>query len=229
MTTTTGKRYTPDFTQLPFGFVNNNLALQTLMRTKGLEYLAIYIAIQDRMANHSDDDFTLSFNEMLFECQSFLQLFTTPVETIKGWLEELIDANIIESRYVVNRYTEMGEERYCIASVQDILQSTREAWFSKIINPRKLPKADKEQLKRMKESINDTRKKINTLNKKKNNLHIQLKLLLDTEKQSNMKMAGACQEEILECETELKSLQIKLHTLENRAQILLDGGDEIDE
>ena len=91
-----GKRYRPEFTQLPYGLINDNTALQTIIREKGLEYLAMYIAIQDRMANHTEEDFTLSYSEAIAEAKAYLQLHSMENANIKVWLDDLIDAEIVE-------------------------------------------------------------------------------------------------------------------------------------
>ena len=91
-----GKRYRAEFTQLPYGFINDNTALQTLIRMKGLQYLAMYIAIQDRMANHTEEDFTLSYSEAIAEPKAYLQQYSMEDADIKVWLDDLIDAEIVE-------------------------------------------------------------------------------------------------------------------------------------
>lgn len=58
------KKYKPDFTQLPANFIEKDIGLRKLVRTKGDRYVSVYIAIQDGMGSHSAEDFTLSFDEM---------------------------------------------------------------------------------------------------------------------------------------------------------------------
>ena len=228
MKTNTEKRYRPEFTQLPYGFVNDNIALQKLMRTKGLQYLALYIAIQDRMANHTEEDFTLSYEDLVAETQSFLHIYSTSEEEIEGWLNDLIDVNIVESRVYVNPFTDIQEERYCIASVADALEQTREAWISKIINPLKISKEDKEQLKCLTKSMNDIRKQIRLRNTAKQQHHKMLNIEL-AKMNCDREYAQVINADIQKCELDISNLYRKLHAIKSQAQSLMKGGEIPDE
>lgn len=67
------KKYRPEYTQLPYGFLNDNSSLHKIVRKEGPMALAMYIVIQDKMAKHSDEDFTLSMDELVEEIQETLQ------------------------------------------------------------------------------------------------------------------------------------------------------------
>ena len=226
MKTLKGKRYRPEFTQLPYGFVNDNVALQRLMRTEnGLAYFSMYIAIQDRMANHSDEDFTLSFDELIFETQSFLQLYTTPVDIIEGWINDLIEANIVEVVIFVNPFTDKDEERYCISSVVEILQTTRDAWITKITNPMKLDEEKRIRLNALNVEASEIQKKIGNVRSKKRTLNSELKKEYNNKTDFNKEFAEALHSEISDCDREIASLYRRYHTIDQQRQRFMKGGD----
>ena len=217
------KRYRPEFTQLPYGFLNDNTALQTLIRTKGLQYLAMYIAIQDRMANHTEEDFTLSREEAIGESKANLQLYSTSDEEIGKWFQDLVDANLIESRVFVNPFTDREEERYCIPAVAETLELLREAWFTKVINPLKIPKPDKDQLKSVQEEVNKVKKEIRIINAKKQNYRRELSRELDKENVDKT-VAKVLNELIADCDRDVAMLYRKMHSIENSIK-LPQGGE----
>lgn len=226
MKTLKGKRYRPEFTQLPYGFVNDNVALQRLMRTEnGLAYFSMYIAIQDRMANHSDEDFTLSYDELIFETQSFLQLYTTPVDIIEGWVNDLVEANIVETVMVINPFTDKAEERYCIVSSAEKMQITREAWITKITNPKKLEEKQRTNLKVLNAEATEIQKKIGNVRSKKRTLNLELKKEYNNKTDFNKEFAEALHSEISDCDREIASLYRRYHTIDQQRQRFMKGGD----
>lgn len=168
------KKYRPEYTQLPFGFLYNDADLQALVREKGLNYLAVYIAIQDRMANHPEEDFTLSYKELLVETESFLQQYAKVDDSLKRILDDMIAAGIVESRMYVSPFTEKECQRYCIPSVADSLEHSREAWMTKVTNRLSTSKVDKAMLKQVQDEIKEIKRKISKLNAAKRNYRREL-------------------------------------------------------
>lgn len=143
MTDNLARRYKPEFTQLPFGFVNTHSGLQKLIRTTGPNVLAVYIVIQDKMAGRSDDNFTLSRNELIDDIRETLHLHDLSDDEVFALIKPLIEANILDERVIPDRYTDTEECRYCIAPVCEALEDARDAWITKCINPTKSSKEEK--------------------------------------------------------------------------------------
>lgn len=222
-----GKRYRPEFTQLPYGFVNDNTALQTLIREKGLEYLSMYIAIQDRMANHTEEDFTLSYREAIAEPKAYLQLFSKEDAAIKVWLDDLIEADIVEERVFVNPYTDLEETRYCIPAAADTLEVLRDAYFSKVINPLKMPKPDKDKLKETQAKASEVRKCIRIKNAQKRNCRNALTKEL-AKPDCDKSVAQILNAQIEDCDRDIAALYRKAHTIEKEVELLMQGGGLVD-
>ena len=222
-----GKRYRAEFTQLPYGFINDNTALQTLIRMKGLQYLAMYIAIQDRMANHTEEDFTLSYSEAIAEPKAYLQQYSMEDADIKVWLDDLIDAEIVEQRVFVNAYTDIEETRYCIPSVADTLEVLRDSYFSKVINPLKMPKADKDKLKETQAKVSEVRKSIRIKNAQKRNCRNALTKEL-AKPDCDKSVAQILNAQIEDCDRDIAALYRKAHTIEKEVELLMQGGGLVD-
>ena len=222
-----GKRYRPEFTQLPFGFINDNTDLQTIIREKGLQYLAMYIAIQDRMANHTEDDFTLSYREAIAETKAFLQQFSKGDAEIKILLDDLIEVGIVVRRDIVNEYTNTVEQRYCIPSVADTLEASRESWYSKIINPIKQGKVDKDKVnkerKELKKIEDDIRAQRDALQRHRSKLTIELG---NSTEECDRELERTLNGQISEFESKLSDLYTKRNILKSKINKLLQGGDE---
>ena len=105
------RKYEPEYTQLPFKFIDKNISLRKLIRTKGCTYLAYYIAIQDSMAAHVDEEFTLSFEEMIDAIREELCLYSSTDDEITEWINTLIAADIVKQKYFINPYDESEMER----------------------------------------------------------------------------------------------------------------------
>lgn len=163
------KRYEPEYTQLPFKFIDKNISLRKLIRTNGCTYLAYYIAIQDSMASHVEEEFTLSFNEMIDAIREELCLYSSTDDEITEWINTLIAADIVKQKYFINPYDESEMERYFIPSVAEALEEAKEAWITKCINPnKKLSKEDKAKIAEHRQSIREVDKQIRNLASQRN-------------------------------------------------------------
>ena len=109
--------------------------------------MAYYIAIQDSMASHVEEEFTLSFDEMIDAIREELCLYSSTDDEITEWINTLIAADIVKQKYFINPYDESEMERYFIPSVAEALEEAKEAWITKCINPnKKLSKEDKHHI-----------------------------------------------------------------------------------
>lgn len=221
------KKYRPEYTQLPYGFLNDNSALHKIVRKEGPAALAIYIVIQDKMAKHSDEDFTLSMEELVEEIQETLFLYDEPVEDIQHWLEAFKEAGILEERKIVIRTTDVEETRYCLPLVADTLVDARQAWISKCINPMKIPKEDKSRLKEQQEKVNALRKQIRLLLAAKRRCRDQLsrELALNNGEKD---VAQALLAAIDSYEWDISALYRKIHSIEHQMEKLCKGGESDD-
>lgn len=179
MNQTSTKKYEPEFTQLPFKFIDKNMNLRKLIRTKGPCYLSYYIAIQDNMAGHPEESFTLSHSELIDAIRETLFLFSVEDDEIIGWINELLSADVIEKRYLMNPENAQEVERYCIASVVDALEEAKTAWITKCVNPSKLPKEDKARIATLREKVRETDKAIRELARRRRGLEARLDIELD--------------------------------------------------
>ena len=163
------KQYEPEYTQLPFKFIDKNISLGKLIRTKGCTYLAYYIAIQDSMASHVEEEFTLSFDEMIDAIREELCLYSSTDDEITEWINTLIAADIVKQKYFINPYDESEMERYFIPSVAEALEEAKEAWITKCINPnKKLSKEDKAKIAEHRQKIREVDKQLRNLANQRN-------------------------------------------------------------
>lgn len=220
----TYKKYKPEYTQLPFGITSNYSALQKLIRTKGPTTLAIYTVIQDKSAGHSEDDFSLSREELIDDIRETLYLHTASNEELNEWIDDFINAGILEEITFVNKYTDIEETRLCIRSVLETLEETRESWVGKCINPLKIPKAEKDKLKDFQDRIRECRKQINARQEAKQRLRAQLSREL-AKSNCDTQNAQTCNSAIEEYEKECAMLYRKLHNLTREMEKISKGGD----
>lgn len=178
MSNQTDNRYEPNFTQLPIRFIDKNINLRKLIRKKGSEYLGFYIAIQDCMALHSEEDFTLSFEEMRDAICEELFLYNTDEDVINDYLHILISADVIKKKYFINPIDNLEMERYYIPSVAESLEESRDAWLTKCINPSKLPQLLKEKINEHRQRVKEIDKDIRQLAQYRNRLEARLDLAL---------------------------------------------------
>ena len=224
----TYKTYKPEYTQLPLGFVNNNAALQKLIRIKGISVLAYYVVIQDKMATHSEEDFTISKEELIDDIRETLCMYDKSDEEIFEWIDALIDAGIVEERNFVSKYTDREEVRLCIPSVADVLDETRNIWTKKCISPLRMAKSDKEKLRNSQEKIHEFRKQIRMKYDAKRRYRMMLTRELskcDTDKD----IAQVYNVEIEKCEREISTLYRKLHAMESEINSLTNSDTENDD
>ena len=163
------KKYEPEYTQLPFKFIDKTISLRKLIRTKGCTYLAYYIAIQDSMASHAEEEFTLSFDEMIDAIREGLCLYSSRDDEITEWINTLIAADIVKRKFYIDPYDESETERYFIPSVAEALESAKEAWIIKCTNPsRKLSKEDKAKIAEHHQKIREIDKELRNLANQRN-------------------------------------------------------------
>ena len=163
------KRYEPEYTQLPFKFIDKNISLRKLIRTKGCTYLAYYIAIQDSMASHVEEEFTLSFDEKIDAIREELCLYSSTDDEITEWINTLIAADIVKQKYFINPYDDSEMERYFIPAVAEALEEAKEAWITKCINPnKKLSKEDKAKIAEYRQNIREVDKQLRNLANQRN-------------------------------------------------------------
>jgi len=210
-----GKRYEPEFTQLPFPFLSHpaRRALKKLVRSQGPEVLAYYIILQDTMGAHSDDDFTLSIDEMIDALRDELILYNKSDDDLRDCVNKLIDAQILEPREVACIHRETVEVRYCIPSVADTLFETRKAWVSKCINPLRLSKEDKARLKELNDKRNECRRSIEQFERRKK----AVSALMDAELQSiavDAECVAQFKAEIEFCDKEKARLYQEIHAID---------------
>ncbi len=173
------KRYEPEYTQLPFKFIDKNISLRKLIRTKGCTYLAYYIAIQDSMAAHVEEEFTLSFDEMIDAIREELCLYSSTDDEITEWLNVLIATDVVKQKYFIDAYDESETERYFIPSVAEALQEAYEAWITKCINPSKLSKEDKAKIAELRQKNREIDKAIRNLASQRNRDEAMLDLIIN--------------------------------------------------
>ena len=173
------KRYEPEYTQLPYKFIDKNISLRKLIRTKGCTYLAYYIAIQDSMASHVEEEFTLSFDEMIDAIREELCLYSSTDDEITEWLNVLIATDVVKQKYFIDAYDESETERYFIPSVAEALQEAYEAWITKCINPSKLSKEDKAKIAELRQKNREIDKAIRNLASQRNRDEAMLDLIIN--------------------------------------------------
>lgn len=218
------KKYRPEYTQLPYGFLNDNSSLHKIVRKEGPMALAMYIVIQDKMAKHSDEDFTLSMDELVEEIQETLFLYDKPTENIECWIQTFIEAGVLEERKIVIRTTDVEEKRYCLPLVADTLVDSRQAWISKCINPLKLPKEEKTKLKDYQEKVNAIRKEIRLMLAAKRRYRNQLSREL-TLSNGDKAVAQALLATIDAYEADIAAAYRKVHSIESQMELLCKGGE----
>lgn len=184
--------------------------------------LAMYIVIQDKMAKHSDEDFTLSMDELVEEIQETLFLYDKPTENIEGWIQTFIEAGVLEERKIVIRTTDVEEKRYCLPLVADTLVDSRQAWISKCINPMKLPKEEKTKLKDYQEKVNAVRKEIRLMLAAKRRYRNQLSREL-TLSNGDKAVAQALLATIEAYEAGIAAAYRKVHSIEHQMEQLCRG------
>ena len=229
MTDNLARRYKPEFTQLPYGFVNTHSGLQKLIRTTGPNVLAVYIVIQDKMAGRSDDNFTLSRNELIDDIRETLHLHDLSDDEVFGLIKPLIEANILDERVIPDRYTDTEECRYCIAPVCEALEDARDAWISKCINPTKSSKEEKAAFKELQAKVNACRKEIRNLVATKKRHNILMKQEHDLRDEGNSQIAEVHRLAIEDCDKQMASWYRKIHTIENEMDNIKMGGDDTNE
>ncbi len=173
------RKYEPEYTQLPFKFIDKNISLRKLIRTKGCTYLAYYIAIQDSMAAHVEEEFTLSFDEMIDAIREELCLYSSTDDEITEWLNVLIATDVVKQKYFIDAYDESETERYFIPSVAEALQEAYEAWITKCINPSKLSKEDKAKIAELRQKNREIDKAIRNLASQRNRDEAMLDLIIN--------------------------------------------------
>ena len=173
------RKYEPEYTQLPFKFIDKNISLRKLIRTKGCTYLAYYIAIQDSMASHVEEEFTLSFDEMIDAIREELCLYSSTDDEITEWLNVLIATDVVKQKYFIDAYDESETERYFIPSVAEALQEAYEAWITKCINPSKLSKEDKAKIAELRQKNREIDKAIRNLASQRNRDEAMLDLIIN--------------------------------------------------
>ena len=220
----TYKKYKPEYTQLPYGVTSNYSALQKLIRTKGPTALAIYTVIQDKAAGHSEDDFSFGREELIDDIRETLYLHTTSDDELNAWIDDFINAGVLEERTFVNKYTDIEESRFCIRSVLEALEEAREAWVSKCINPLKIPKPEKDKMRDFQDRIHECRKEINVKHDAKQRLRAQLSREL-AKSDCDTQNAQTCNSAIEEYEKECAMLYRKLHNLTREMEKISKGGD----
>ena len=146
---------------------------------------------------------------------------------IKVWLDDLIDAEIVEQRIFVNAYTDIEETRYCIPSVADTLEALRDSYFSKVINPLKMPKADKDKLKETQAKVSEVRKSIRIKNAQKRNCRNALTKEL-AKPDCDKSVAQILNAQIEDCDRDIAALYRKAHTIEKEVELLMQGGGLVD-
>lgn len=163
--------YRPKFTQLSVDFDNDIKNFRTIIRRHGCEYLAYYIMLQNAMASHSDEDFTLSFDDIVDALVEKLYLYQNqdkPEEFVAGIVDVFLDNGVLE----ICDYCENGveEQRYYISTVQDTLKDCRDEWLSKVINPSKLPPDVKTRIRDLQQEINKLDAEIKSIGQKRSSL-----------------------------------------------------------
>lgn len=223
------KKYKPDFTQLPANFIEKDIGLRKLVRTKGDRYVSVYIAIQDGMGSHSAEDFTLSFDEMTDVVSEKLYLFSFLEEAeIIEYINNLISAGVLKTRYVISEIDNEETERYYIPSVAESLFESRDVWIDKCLNPKGLPKEEKAKARKLAQEINDVKNEMRKLSDKRTRLDKQLLRSYDDETFDKEK-AKKIHSDLQEIRVQNQSLYAKKMALEDTMHQIISKGGYTDE
>ena len=131
------------------------------------------------MASHVEEEFTLSFDEMIDAIREELCLYSSTDDEITEWLNVLIATDVVKQKYFIDAYDESETERYFIPSVAEALQEAYEAWITKCINPSKLSKEDKAKIAELRQKNREIDKAIRNLASQRNRDEAMLDLIIN--------------------------------------------------